>query len=145
MPASHPLSWRRSSAERGKGFDGATRCNTCGPMETQLAAYWLASGDLYLFRRLSEDLALASTVLVLRGAYLTQNLKYFDAILIKFLRMLNASKCKVFRFKIREKVFWANVASLAAMTSRSASTDALLGGRPRQGVAEELQRTLAFQ
>ena len=107
MPASHPLSWRRSSAERGKGFDGATRCNTCGPMETQLAAYWLASGDLYLFRRLSEDLALASTVLVLRGAYLTQNLKYFDAILIKFLRMLNASKCKVFRFKIREKVFWA--------------------------------------
>ena len=91
MPASHPLSWRRSSAERGKGFDGATRCNTCGPMETQLAAYWLASGDLYLFRRLSEDLALASTVLVLRGAYLTQNLKYFDAILIKFLRMLNAS------------------------------------------------------
>ena len=108
MPASHPLSWRRSSAERGKGFDGATRCNTCGPMETQLAAYWLASGDLYLFRRLSEDLALASTVLVLRGAYLTQNLKYFDAILIKFLRMLNASKCKVFRFKIREKVFWAN-------------------------------------
>ena len=74
-----------------------------------LIGYWLASGDLYLFRRLSEDLALASTVLVLRGAYLTQNLKYFDAILIKFLRMLNASKCKVFRFKIREKVFWANV------------------------------------
>ena len=67
MPASHPLSWRRSSAERGKSFDGATRCNTCGPMETQLAAYWLASGDLYLFRRLSEDLALASTVLVLIG------------------------------------------------------------------------------
>ena len=102
MPASHPLSWRRSSAERGKGFDGATRCNTCGPMETQLAAYWLASGDLYLFRRLSEDLALASTVLVLRGAYLTQNLKYFDAISMKFLRMRLATECKVYRFEFLE-------------------------------------------